>query len=498
MYAPIIKEIFFWRKKRLDTASQQFELYQEILLGKIISQNLSTRYLKNFGIRNVESFRQNCDAVHYDDIEPQILKIKNEHVNELCSEKIIAFSKSSGTTSRSKLLPMTKYSLKANFTAGKNMLSYYLSSNPSSNIIHGKNFSLTGSYHMENGYVIGDVSALFTYFLKPWYKPFRTPSKEIATIADWDEKLRIMTPILSNEDIRWIAGVPSWMSVVIDNIENYTQRPIHKVWKNLEVYFYGGVNIAPLENYFTEKFNPNLQLWQTYNASEGFFGLQSENQNRQMILLQDTSNYYEFIDLSEIDNSHPTILNSREIEIGKIYELVITNFSGLYRYRMGDLIEVSSSSPFKFNIIGRTKNYINVFGEELMVSNTEWAISRLSSELDLSIQDYTIAPIVMGNKGYHHWLIEFKNSPSDLTHFKLKLDEKLREINSDYDTKRYNNLILQNLEIDTLPSGSFNQWLEINKRKNVQAKIPKLWKDRSIQLEIIELSKQKEAYTSSL
>lgn len=490
MITKIIKEIFIWRKKSLDTLSSQADSAQIKLLDKIISRNKSTAYLTNLGIKTSQDFLKNCPSISYDEIEHFILKIKDSRINDLTKEKIIAFSKSSGTTSRSKLIPMTKHSLNANFTAGKNLVSYYLSTFPDSKLVNGKNFSLTGSYNIENGYVIGDVSALFTYFLKPWYRPFRVPSRDIATLSNWDEKLKLITPILAKSKIRWIAGVPSWMCIVIDSIEDYTQKPIREVWPNLEVFFYGGISIEPFRVYFDTKFNGKLKLWQTYNASEGFFGLQTSYETTNLNLVYNTDNYYEFIPKSEIDAENPIILSAKELIIGNTYELVITNTSGLYRYRIGDLIQISDISPIQFQIVGRTKNHINIFGEELMVNNTEMAMTMLSKELNFKYIDYTVAPIVEGHTGYHQWMIEFDNNPSILQEIEVKLDIKLREKNSDYDAKRFNNLILKPLKIIALPPGTFHRWLEHNHRKNVQSKIPKLMNNTSIQESINSLLSQ--------
>lgn len=492
MITTVIKELFIWRKKGLEKLSQEATESQKNLLEQIISKNKSVNYLSKLGIQNSLEFIQKCPTVVYDDIEPYILNIKNQNINELTTERIIAFAKSSGTTSRSKLIPMTKHSLKANFNAGKNLVSYYLSSFPDSKLVKGKNFSLTGSYNFENGYVIGDVSALFTYFLKPWYRPFRVPNKEIATSPNWDEKLKLMTPILAKSTISWIAGVPSWMSIVIDSVENHTQKPIHEIWKDLEVFYYGGVSIEPFRAYFDTKFEGKLKLWQTYNASEGFFGIQTAPDSSDLNLIYNTDNYYEFIAKSEIDAENPIVLSSHELIIGNIYELVITNSSGLYRYRIGDLIQIKNLFPIQFQIVGRTKNYINIFGEELMVNNTEMAMTKISKELKFIYTDYTVAPIIDGHNGYHRWFIEFKDIPLNITEIESKLDAYLRELNSDYDAKRFNNLILKPLKIKILSIGSFNKWLEVNQRKNVQSKIPKLVNNTSIQDSILSIINQSE------
>jgi hypothetical protein len=484
VYSSLINSFFIWKQKRL-TRNYHLNLEaQGRLLDDILLRNRSCDYLKSLEIEDKESFHRRCPAIHYDDIEKYILDVKEGRPNKLSREKILALAMSSGTTSRSKFIPLSVSGINANFTAGKTMLSQYLAHNPKSKILEGKNFSLTGSYTKMNDLIVGDVSALFTYFLQPLYKPFRVPSREIATIADWQEKMDKMIPILAKSDVRWIAGIPSWMSMVIDRVEDYMQREIHKVWANMEVYFYGGVNVKPFESYYREKFGDNLTLWQTYNASEGFFGLQMEPNSDSLGFLLNTNNYYEFIPYAEINSETPSIISMEQLELGETYELIITNTSGLYRYRMGDLLKMTSINPIRFEISGRTKNSINVFGEELMVNNTETAIAELNKEMDFLIKDYTVAPVINGNAGHHHWQIEFVKQPDNLIHFQTRLDEIIRHLNSDYDAKRYNDIVLKPLTIELLEKNSMDKWLEATKRISVQSKVPKLWKDTSIQNQI--------------
>jgi hypothetical protein len=272
--------------------------------------------------------------------------------------------------------------------------------------------------------------------------------------------------------------------MVIDRVEDYTQKDIYKVWKNMEVYFYGGVNVKPFESYYREKFGDRLALWQTYNASEGFFGLQMDPNSDSLGFLLNTDNYYEFIPYAEIENKNPSILSIKQLELNKSYELLITNTSGLYRYRMGDILKITNINPIRFEIAGRTRNSINVFGEELMVNNTEKAIAELNKEMNFLIKDYTIAPVITGNSGHHHWQIEFIKEPQSLFHFQTRLDEIIRQLNSDYDAKRYDDLVLKPLTVELLDRNSMDKWLEATKRISVQAKVPKLWKDTSIQKQI--------------
>lgn len=481
----ILKRYFEHRWSSLNGQVMSFSKTQEKVLHDIVSKNISTLYLKSYGIRTSSDYRRSCPLSSYDEIEDAILTLKNKKsANTLTRHHIKAFAKSSGTTSRSKYIPYTEDYLETNFDAGKDILALYLHHNPNSKIIGGKNFSLTGSYTIENGYVIGDVSSLFTYYLQPWYRPFRTPSLQEATIFDWEEKLSVWTRILSREDVRWIAGVPSWMKLVIESIESHTQKPIMDIWKNLEVFFYGGVSITPFQEYFHAKFHNRVHLWQTYNASEGFFGIQYTADSSSLALLPVNGIYFEFIAQNEIEELHPCILSSEELEVGQVYEMVITTISGLYRYRMGDLICVDSITPLLISVVGRTKSHINVWGEELMVHNTEEAVRRFNLQSDARILEYTVAPIVLDNtQGYHRWLIEIDSIESKWNHAN-QLDTLLCELNSDYAAKRAYDLILLPLQLEIVPRGYFHQYLKKENRETVQAKIPKLWKDTSIQEKI--------------
>ena len=489
MLDSLLKWLFEKRYKRLISSAFSFESTQEYVLGQIIKNNVNCSYLKDLSIHDIASFKAFCPLIEYDQIEDKILNIKNGITNTLLCDEVLAFSKSSGTTSTSKYIPYSRVSLENNFKGGKDMLALYLHSFPESKILSGKNFSLTGSYMIENGFVVGDVSSLFAYFLKPWYKPFRVPNVSIATISDWEEKLQKLSPILSKADIRWIAGVPSWIKVVIDSLEKSSQKPINEIWPNLEVFFYGGISIEPFRPYFTQKFNDRLTFWQTYNASEGFYGLQLYKNENDILLLPNNGIYYEFIAKNEIEFAEPRILSSNELIIHQQYELIITNHSGLYRYRTGDMIIVTSLSPLKIRISGRTKSYINMFGEELMVNNTEEAISYINHRFNLTITDYTVAPIMEEIEGgYHRWLIESEIDNLDLEELELELDTKLQMLNSDYRAKREKNLVLKNLKITKLPHGTFYCWLKENKRLNIQSKIPKLLNSSEIQEELMSLA----------
>lgn len=477
----IIKRILILRAIFLKKKILNFESIQKSILVKIIKRNQSALYLSSIDINTILDWEK-VPFKTYDEIEEFIIKIKQESLNTICKDKIIGFSKSSGTTSFSKFIPVSRDFMNQNYLGGFDMLSLFFYSYPKSKILSGKNFSLTGSYFVENGLIVGDISALLTYFLHPTFRIFNTPPMHLATISDWELKLESILPFLAKSDIRWIAGVPSWIYLVIEKLETYCNKPIYEIWPNFEVFFHGGISIIPFKKDFLKKFNSNIVFWQVYNASEGFFGVQMNENEYSMTLLPARNTYFEFL---KVGNESLQMIPFSELSIDKDYELVITNNSGLYRYRIGDIIKIVNLNPLKFIISGRTKSCINAFGEELMVYNVEKALDELSQNMDFKIKDYTIAP-VFENKltGFHYWYIEFEKEPLNMELFAMELDLILQNINSDYKAKRTKNLILSNLKVKKMPLGIFNFWLNSKNKLNVQAKIPKLFADNSIQKEL--------------
>lgn len=481
MLGSIIIQILKWRSSYIYKNFSFFNELQSKELKKILKENIGIEYLKNKQIDSISSW-DSLTSVGYDDIESDILLLKTKKINTLSNNKIIAFSKSSGTTSASKFIPVTKHFMKQNYLGGFDMLSLYFKSYPNSKILCGQNFSLTGTYNIENGFVTGDISALIAYFLPKIYYKFREPSLEIATLADWDDKIDKLLPILATKDIRWIAGVPSWIYLIIGRLEEYTQKSITEIWPNFEVFFHGGISIIPFKNDFINKFNSKINFWQIYNASEGYLGLQIDKDSNELTLLPNRGTYFEFI---KYGDTSLKILKLKDLVLNETYELILSNSSGLYRYRIGDVIITTCLLPLKFEIIGRTKGVINAFGEELMIHNVENALNILSESIEFKIHEFNIAPIINSSQGGHHrWYIEFKKEPKDITQFSLKLDSILKELNSDYAAKRYNNLILLNLEIVSMPKGIFIHWLKINNKLNAQTKIPKLSSNTEIQKEL--------------
>lgn len=462
---------YFFKNRfaKLQKRIESFESIQKETLAKILEKNKGCTYLKNYNVLQLEDFER-LPLVSYEDLESEIVNLLHLKESTITNEKIIAFSKSSGTTNFSKIIPQSKKNISYNYQAGFDLLTSYLHHFPNSKITAGKNFSLTGSYDIQNGLIVGDISALIAYYLPSIFHYFRTPSKDIALTKNWDEKLEKLIPILAKADIRWIAGVPSWIKVIIEKIEKYSQKSILEVWPNLEVYFYGGTDIAIYKSQFDHFFDKKVIYWQTFNASEGFFAMQTSSGDNNMSLMPDYGIYYEFFDLKVLE-----IIPSKDLKIGNKYELIISNSCGLWRYRIGDLIEITHKNPLKIKIVGRTKHYINAFGEELMIHNVEKALEMLNEEMAFEIRHYTVAPKIDEDKiGFHNWLIEFSIAPSNMKDFETRLDELLQHLNSDYKAKRSQDLVMKRLKVQITKNGVFEKWLRNQNRLSAQAKIPKL------------------------
>lgn len=475
----------FFFKKRFSKLSKRLDNFEELQrkeLKKIIRLNNNCAYLKSFGVNNLDDFDKLPISV-YEDFEDQINELIHTGHFTLSSEKIIACSKSSGTTSFSKLIPQSKKNIQFNYKAGFDLLSSYIYHYPKSKITAGKNFSLTGSYEQKNGLIIGDISALIAYYLPSIFYFFRVPSKEIALVQDWDKKLDQLIAELISSDIRWIAGVPSWIKLIIERIERQSNKSILEVWPNLEVFFYGGTDISIFKKQFDILFENKVIYWQTYNASEGFFAIQNNSFTSDMALMPDYGIYFEFLNIKSGKMEY-----SRDLKIGAQYELIVTNSCGLWRYKMGDIIEITDKKPLKIKIVGRTKHFINAFGEELMIHNVEKALEILNKEMNFELIHFTVAPKIDSEKrGFHQWLVEFAKLPESLEDFEKNLDQIIQYLNSDYKAKRSNNLIMKNLKVNLAQKGQFEKWLRSKKKLNAQAKIPKLCNNSIVYNEIVSI-----------
>jgi hypothetical protein len=402
------------------------------------------------------------------------------------------FAKSSGTTNaKSKFIPLSKETLyNCHYKGGKDMLALYLNRNPNSKIFNGKGIILGGFQENNNKYIDADLSAILLKNFPFWVNIHRVPDIKTAVMKDWNKKLEKITNQSVNQNITNLSGVPSWMILLLQNIVLTTgANNISEIWPNLELYMHGGINFSPYQNQFNRLIPSNkMNYVETYNASEGFFAIQDRSDSKDMLLMLDYGIFYEFIKKKEVNNKEYEIFTIENIKEGIEYAIVITTNSGLWRYLIGDIIEFTSTNPFRLKIKGRIKNCINTFGEELMVSNTDYAIKIACQQTDNELVDYSVAPIYIDKEaGGHEWVIELSNIPKNIIEFKKILDLKLKEVNSDYEAKRFNNLVIKNPKIHLVKKGVFYKWLEKNKKLGGQNKIARLSEDRKFIEELIRL-----------
>lgn len=439
-------------------------------------------------------FQHTIPVQTYDQIKPYIERMLKGESNVLWPGLCKWFAKSSGTTSdKSKYIPVTQDALrKTHMRGGTDAMVIYLALNPASKVMNdrGKGLILGGSFTNEKfpkGIKAGDLSATLIQNVTPFVNAIRTPNKKIALMSEWESKLKALTNATKDKNITSISGVPSWMMGVLKEVlKEKGAKDITEVWPNLEVFFHGGIAFGPYRQQYQQLIpSADMHYLETYNASEGFFGLQSSWDDHALQLIIDNKVFYEFIPMDKYDEANPNLgdyaIALKDIQIGINYAMVIST-PGLWRYIIGDTIKFTQRDPYKFVITGRTKAFINAFGEELMVSNADEALAKTCAELHCEIVDYTAAPtFAEGNKKARHtWIIEFSKEPENYNSFADLLDQNLQTVNSDYEAKRYKSIFLDRLELISAPTGTFNQWLKIKKGKlGGQIKIPRLSNSRS-------------------
>lgn len=462
---------------------------QEKILSYLLqngAQTLIGRQYNFSSIKNKDDFRKQVPVFHYEDLRPYLDKILiDKQQNVLWNKPIKWFAMSSGTTEdKSKYIPVTQESLtKGHYKCGEQMLAIYGQANHKAGFFFGKTLVLGGSKQINNigeGIFTGDISAILIKNLYFWAKKSRTP-ESISLLPDWEVKLQALADYAVKNDVRAFMGVPSWLLVLLKKIKADTGRELTDIWPNLEVFFHGGVSFTPFEEQYKKIIQkPEMRYWETYNASEGFFGVQFSDKSKDMLLMLDSGIYYEFVPMSEWNSENPKTLTLDEVETGQNYALLISTNGGLWRYMIGDTIEFTSTSPYLFRITGRTKNFINAFGEEIIIDNAERALSEACKDTGAQITEYTAAPVYFGdeNTGAHEWFIEFSVEPDDLDKFVKSLDESLKRVNSDYEAKRSYNLSLGLPIVKSLPKGTFNEWLKSIGKLGGQNKVPRLSNNR--------------------
>ncbi len=471
---------------------------QQRLFKELIDTAKDTEWGKQYeysSIATTQEYAQRVPVQDYDAIKPWIERVMEGHANVMWPERIQWFAKSSGTTSdKSKFIPVSPASLdQCHFKGGRDAMSVYCSYYPETKIFTGKTLVLGGSHkinHLDSGSRYGDVSAVMLENLPFVADVFRTPERSIALMDEWESKIEKMALATINEHVTQIAGVPSWTMVLIKKIFELTgETDLRAVWPDLELFSHGGVSFAPYRTQYQHAIpHADMHYLETYNASEGFFALQDDPTRNDMLLLLDNGVYFEFVPMDELGNEHPKTLGIDEVEIEGLYALVISTNAGLWRYLLGDTVRVTSLQPFRIQIAGRVKHYINAFGEEVMVDNTDQALAKACAETGAQVTDYTAAPaFTTDGQGYHEWLVEFDTPPSDIAAFTEALDRHLQQLNSDYEAKRYKNMVLQPIKLHVLPKGTFFNWLRSKGKLGGQHKVPRLSNERTYLEEILAL-----------
>lgn len=458
------------------------------------------KYYDYCTIKDEKIFNDRVPLNDYNSLLPFFTRMLKGEQNVLWNGDVKWFSKSSGTTStKSKLIPVSRESLEdCHYKGGKDMLSIYCNNHPDSNIFSGSSLALGGS-RQDNVYnsdiFCGDVSAIIINNLPFWAEWFRVPKKEIALMPEWEEKLSRMVIDASKENVVSLSGVPSWMLVLLNGIIEHTGKKIEEVWPNLEVYFHGGVSFRPYVQQYSAILPSSINYMETYNASEGFFGLQDRTDLDSMLLLLDYGIYYEFIPLEQMDRDDKQILPLAEVEPGRNYAMVISTNGGLWRYLIGDTVCFTQTKPYRFKITGRTKNYINLCGEEVIVDNADKAFEVACQATGSDILEYTGAPLQdkTTGKNSHEWIVQFRTEPKDMEKFIDVFDLALQEVNSDYEAKRYKNFVLQRPLMHKADDKLFYTWFKDKDKLGGQHKIPRLCNDRKFIEELLQIMNSTES-----
>ena len=500
-----VNSILSWflkkRKHQLDLFVKYPVEVQYELLFNLLNTASDTELGMHYNFREISSYAQFVERVpiqKYESIEPMLERTRKGEQNIFWPTQIKWFAKSSGTTnSKSKFIPVSDEAIEyCHFNAGKDMLCLFLNNNPSADLFSGKGLRLGGSsaIYEDNNTYFGDLSAIIIENMPFWADFSSAPKQKTALMSEWEEKMDAIVQETIHEDITSLAGVPSWMLVLLNRVLEVTGKEnILEVWPNLEVYFHGGVNFTPYKEQY-KKLIPSDQFkfYETYNASEGFFAIQDQNHSNELLLMLDYGIFYEFIPMSAYAEEDSIAIPLEEVELDTNYALVITTNSGLWRYLIGDTVKFTSLAPYRIQITGRTKHFINVFGEELIIENTEKALDVACKKNNAQVLEYTVAPIFMEGRenGAHEWMIEFKNEPDCMETFSQDVDSALQSINSDYEAKRYKNMTLSFPKIHRSRENLFYDWLKSKEKLGGQHKIPRLSNNRKLLEELLVINEE--------
>ena len=496
----IIRGAFVSRQKEIERYDKEAEALQMEVLHYLMSNAKHTEYGRKYSFGAVGSYSDYASHVPvntYEELKGYIDRMRHGECDLLWKGSVKWYAKSSGTTNdKSKFIPVSHDGLQhVHYAGGKDAVALYLRNNPDSRLFDGKSLILGGSHSPNYGVadsLVGDLSAILIENINPLANLVRVPKKATALLSDFEIKRDRIARETINKNVTNISGVPSWMLSVLTRVMELTgKKHLEEVWPNLEVFVHGGVAFTPYRKQYEQLItSPNMHYMETYNASEGFFGLQDDPADKSMLLMIDYGVFYEFIPMDEFDKENPTVVPLWGVETNKNYAMLISTSCGLWRYVIGDTVSFTSTNPYKFVITGRTKHFINAFGEELIVDNAEKGLAYACEQTGAEVLEYTAAPVFMDDnaKCRHQWLIEFSKEPADLDKFTELLDKKLQEINSDYEAKRYKNITLQHLEIVKARKDLFNDWLKSKGKLGGQHKVPRLSNSRKHIDELLKMN----------
>jgi len=500
----LINSVISWLMKKrihqIELFMQYPEEVQEELLRRLLYTARNTEWGRQYDFKSIGGFTQFRDRLpvrEYDSMKGAIDRLRSGEQNILWPSEIKWFAKSSGTTAdKSKFIPVSQEALEeCHFKGGKDMLSIYCNNHPDTKLFDGKSIAMGGSRQIlevnNESYIQGDLSAILIENLPAWIEFMRTPNLSIALMDEWENKIEQMAHATMQHNVTSISGVPSWTLLLFKRILEITGKTdLMQVWPNFELFIHGGVSFAPYRDQFRQILpSPRVNYLETYNASEGFFGIQDRSTADDMLLMLDYGIYYEFLPLEQLDREQPESLSLDQVELNTNYALVITTNAGLWRYLIGDTVMFTSKSPYRIRISGRTRHFINAFGEELIIDNAEKAMAIACERSHALVTEYTAAPVYMseGGRGAHEWIIEFQRLPEDLSFFTAALDTALKSLNSDYEAKRYHDLVLGEPVVRPVPPFTFYNWLKSKGKLGGQNKVPRLSNDRKYLDEILSM-----------
>jgi hypothetical protein len=500
IFEKVASVLFGNRLKVLHQYEKYPELIQEDQLKTLVDNAKNTEWGRKYDYANIKSyssFAENVPIQDYEDIKFYVERMMHGETNLIWPEKIHWFAQSSGTTNdKSKFIPVGKTSLQqCHYRGPTDIVATYLNNVTDSKLFSGSALILGGSRKVaeyNKNVFVGDLSAVLISNMNPVANLFRTPSKKIILMDEWEEKLELICKTVKTKNVTNLSGVPSWFLVLINKLLADNQKTdLSEIWPDLEVFFHGGISFSPYREIYRQKISSSrMRYMETYNASEGFFAMQNDLSDPAMLLLLDYGVFYEFIPMEEIDSDNPRIFPLQDVEIGRNYAMIITTNNGLWRYKIGDTVEFTGKYPHKIIITGRTKHFINAFGEELMVANAEKALMIACNKTSAKVKEYTVAPVYMSdsNSGKHQWLIEFEEDPKSMTVFSTTLDDALKTVNSDYEAKRYKNMTLDFPEVIKARNGLFYDWLKMKGKLGGQNKVPRLSNSRDYMDSILPMN----------